>query len=304
MPGRHPATAADNAVNRRDTVRSARFQWSLYTATWLSLSDVNGSRLQPAHRCSSPKPPISASDWMSETPTAPCAPEPTIRDPWWAVVRRKAEAMNSWKDPDKVAEYTGRVGRLAARRAGEAELLEAVPDSVTTLVDLGCGDGRLMSLVLDARPELTTAIGLDNSPPMLDLARQRFERDTRVTIVEHDLDQGLRGLDEVDAVISGFAIHHLSHQRKQSLFREVVTVLRSGGVFVNLEVVQCATQELHEEFNRRIERPGGDPQDVLAEVEPQLEWMRDAGLIQVDCNWRWRGFALLVGQAPAMDSAN
>jgi tRNA (cmo5U34)-methyltransferase len=88
----------------------------------------------------------------------------------------------------------------------------------------------------------------------------------------------------------------LSHDRKRALFGEVVAVLRPGGVFANLEVVQCATPDLHEEFNRRIDKPGGDPQDILAEVEPQLEWMRAAGLVQVDCYWRWRGFALLVGE--------
>ncbi len=216
-----------------------------------------------------------------------------------------AGGMNSsWKDHEKVAEYTGRVGRLAARRAGEAELLEALPDSLTRIVDLGCGDGRLIALVLDAHPEIIRAIGLDNSPPMLELARQRFGGDGRVTIGEHDLDRPLGGLGDVDAVISGFAIHHLSHQRKRSLFGEVSAVLRAGGVFANLEVVQCATPELHEEFNRRIERPGGDPQDVLAEVEPQLQWMREAGLTQVDCYWRWRGFALLVGQAPPANLAH
>ena len=208
--------------------------------------------------------------------------------------------VSSWKDEDKVAEYTGRVGRLAARRAGEAELLEALPDEVTRIMDLGCGDGRLMDLVLDARPELTEVIGLDNSPPMLELARRRFAGEARVTITEHDLDQAVIGTHDIDAVISGFAIHHLSHRRKRSLFGEIVAALRPGGVFANLEVVQCATAELHEEFNRRIERPGGDPQDILAEVEPQLQWMRTAGLTQVDCNWRWRGFALLVGEKPAV----
>lgn len=207
---------------------------------------------------------------------------------------------SSWKDHNKVAEYTGRVGRLAARRAGETELLEALPDAVATIVDLGCGDGRLIELVLDAHPDLAEAIGLDNSPPMLELARQRFAGQARVTIAEHDLDQAVNGLHDIDAVISGFAIHHLSHERKQSLFGEIVAALRPGGVFVNLEVVQCATAELHEEFNRRIERPGGDPQDILAEVEPQLQWMRNAGLTQVDCNWRWRGFALLVGERPSI----
>ena len=69
-------------------------------------------------------------------------------------------------------------------------------------------------------------------------------------------------------------------------------------MFANLEVVQCATPKLHEEFNQRIGRPGGDPEDILAGVEEQLGWMSEAGLDQVDCNWRWRGFALLVGQAP------
>ena len=59
---------------------------------------------------------------------------------------------DSWTDEAKVREYTGRVGRLAARRAGEMELVEALPAEVERVLDLGCGDGRLISLVLDARP--------------------------------------------------------------------------------------------------------------------------------------------------------
>jgi tRNA (cmo5U34)-methyltransferase len=204
----------------------------------------------------------------------------------------------TWRDEAKVEEYVGRVGRLAARQAGELELVEALPAEVRRVLDLGCGDGRLAALVLEARPAVAEAVGLDSSPPMLDLARQRFQDDARVEVRAHDLDDTLPALGAFDVVVSGFAIHHLAHPRKRSLFGEIVGALRPGGVFANLEVVQCATPELHEEFNRRIDRPGGDPQDVLAEVEPQLEWMREAGLVQVDCSWRWRGFALLVGEAP------
>jgi tRNA (cmo5U34)-methyltransferase len=54
-------------------------------------------------------------------------------------------------------------------------------------------------------------------------------------------------------VLSGFAIHHLPDERKRSLFGEIHDLLRAGGVFVNLEVVQCATPELHEEFNMALE---------------------------------------------------
>jgi tRNA (cmo5U34)-methyltransferase len=204
----------------------------------------------------------------------------------------------TWRDEQKVHEYVGRVGRLAARAAGEDELVEALPPHVERVLDLGCGDGRLIALVIDANPEVVDAIGLDDSPPMIELARERFRGEGSVEIRRHDLREPLPDMGRFDVVVSGFAIHHLDHQRKQSLFAEVVDILEPGGVFANLEVVQCATPELHEEFNRRIERPAGDPEDVLAGVEEQLTWMRSAGLVQVDCNWRWRGFALLVGTSP------
>ncbi len=202
----------------------------------------------------------------------------------------------TWKDKEKVDEYVGRVGRLEARRAGEAELVEALPVHVNRALDLGCGDGRLSALVLDARPSTTQVIGLDDSPPMLGLAHERFAGNERVEIRRHDLRRMLPPLGHFDVVVSGFAIHHLRHEHKRSLFAEIANILKPGGVFANLEVVQCATPELHAEFNRRIGRAGGDPEDVLAGVEPQLAWMREAGLTNVDCYWRWRGFALLVGQ--------
>jgi tRNA (cmo5U34)-methyltransferase len=207
---------------------------------------------------------------------------------------------STWKDTAKVSEYVGRIGRLAARAAGETELVESLPERVERVLDLGCGDGRLAALVLDARPDVVEAVGLDNSHPMIELARERFRDDPRVVVAEHDLNEPLPVRGVFDVVVAGFAIHHLSHDRKRLLFGEVASILRPGGRFANLEVVQCATAELQEEFHRRIEKPGGDPEDVLAGVEEQLGWMRAAGLHQVDCYWRWRGFALLVGEAPSL----
>ncbi|MET0901850.1 MAG: class I SAM-dependent methyltransferase [Acidimicrobiales bacterium] len=208
------------------------------------------------------------------------------------------EATHTWHDHEKVHEYVGRVNRLAARQAGEAELVQALPEHVQRVLDLGCGDGKLAAVVLEARPEMEAAVCIDRSAPMLDLARQRFAAEPRARLLEHDLDQPLPDLGAFDAIVSGFAIHHLEDARKQALLSEAADALRPGGVFANLEVIQCATDELQQEFYRRIERPGGDPEDRLASIEPQLDWMRDAGLVHVDCQWRWRGFALLVGQAP------
>jgi tRNA (cmo5U34)-methyltransferase len=131
---------------------------------------------------------------------------------------------------------------------------------------------------------------------MLERARDRFARDKRVTVQRWDIAQSIESLGRFDVIVSGFAIHHLQNHRKQSLFAEISDQLHPEGLFANLEVVASATPELHAEFLGLIGRPDDDPEDRLVEVESQLHWMRDAGLTQVDCLWRWRGFAILVGR--------
>jgi tRNA (cmo5U34)-methyltransferase len=204
----------------------------------------------------------------------------------------------TWHSQEKVDEYLARVGGLPARIAGETALVEVLPAAPASLLDLGCGDGRLAGLVLAARPSVASVLAVDRSEPMLAAARARFAGDARVTVSPHDLADPIRALGAFDVIVSGFAIHHLEHARKQSLFGEVAAMLRPGGLFANLEVIECANELLQRRFYDAIGRPDGDPEDRLAPVEPQLAWMRDAGLRNVDCIWRWRGFALLAGEAP------
>lgn len=208
------------------------------------------------------------------------------------------EAPRSWNDADVVDGYLDRVGRLEPRLAGERAMLEVVPPRPERVLDLGCGDGRLAALVLAARPDIREAVCVDLSPSMLDRARARFAGDDRVRVEAHDLGDPIEPFGEFDLVVSGFAIHHLEDARKRTLCAEIARQLRAGGVVANLEVVQSATPERHQEFLRAIGRPADDPEDRLATIDDQLAWMTDAGLVQVECLWRWRGFALLVGAAP------
>ena len=209
-----------------------------------------------------------------------------------------------WHDPATVDEYLGRVGGLAPRLAGEAVLVEVLPAAPERVADLGCGDGRLAALVLEARPSVTELVAVDASPPMLEKARSRFAADERVRVVEHDLRDDITVLGDFDLVVTGFAIHHLDDARKRELMAEVAARLRPGGVFANLEVIRSATPELHAAFRAAIGRAEDDPEDQLVDVESQLAWMREAGLEQVDCLWRWRGFALLVGRGTGADAAS
>ena len=202
----------------------------------------------------------------------------------------------SWADEAKVGWYLDRVGQLPPRIAGEELLRSILPAQPRSLLDLGCGDGRLAALALEARPTLTRVVVLDVSAPMLELARDRFRSDQRVTVHEWDIANPIESFGRFDVMVSGFAIHHLRDESKQRLFAQVARRLHPGGLFANLEVVASATPERHAEFLAAIGRTANDPEDHLADIERQLRWMREAGLAQVDCLWRWRGFALLVGR--------
>jgi SAM-dependent methyltransferase len=211
----------------------------------------------------------------------------------------ETDPTTSWADGAIVDRYLERIERLEPRAAGDGVLRELLPPAPRRVLDLGCGDGRVTALVLEARPDVAHVVAVDLSPPMLERARARFADDDRVEVRGWDLGDDIGPLGRFDLVVSAFAIHHVDDERKRALYCEVAAALEPDGLFANLEIVQSATPELHAEFLAAIGRPADDPEDRLAEVEPQLGWLRDAGLTQVDCFWRWRGMALLCGRMPS-----
>ncbi len=206
--------------------------------------------------------------------------------------------VGGWNDAEQVAWYLERIGRLDARRSGESMLVDLLPPAPRRVLDLGCGDGRLGALVLDVRPSVEAAVAVDRSEAMLAHARERFGDDRRVDLRTWDLDDPIGPLGTFDVVVSGFAIHHLDDERKRALFAEIAAQLAPGGTFLNLEVVASRSERRHAEFLAAIGRTADDPEDRLVSVEDQVRWMSEAGLVDADCVWRWRGFALLVGDAP------
>jgi SAM-dependent methyltransferase len=212
-----------------------------------------------------------------------------------------ATGVNLWGSAQHALEYLARADAIPHRTHGEAELLDCLPARCERVLDLGSGDGRLLGLVQAARPGVT-GVALDFSPTMLERLRARFDSDPLVRIVAHDLAEPLpAALGTFDAVVSSFAIHHLTDDRKRALYEEIHARLRPGGWFCNLEHVASPTTRLHHRFLAALDvaPEDEDPSNKLLAVEPQLRWLREIGFEDVDCHWKWRELALLAGMRPA-----
>jgi SAM-dependent methyltransferase len=210
------------------------------------------------------------------------------------------DAVNLWGSAEHALGYLSRADSIPHRTEGEAELLAWLPAGAARVLDLGSGDGRLLALVRQAHPG-AEAVALDFSDAMLERLRARFGGDNRVQVLSHNLDQPLpEALGSCDAVVSSFAIHHLTHERKRAVYAEVFRLLLPGGIFCNLDHVASATRALHERFLACLDvRPEDeDPSNKLLDLQTQLAWLRAIGFADVDCHWKWRELALMAGRKP------
>jgi tRNA (cmo5U34)-methyltransferase len=78
--------------------------------------------------------------------------------------------------PERVRCYLDRADGFPHRAEGESVLLDHVPDEARRVLDLGTGDGRLLALLKQGRPEIV-GVGVDFSEVMLDAAGKSMHRD-------------------------------------------------------------------------------------------------------------------------------
>jgi trans-aconitate 2-methyltransferase len=93
-----------------------------------------------------------------------------------------------------------------------------------TVLDAGCGSGRVTELLLERLPH-GRVVALDADPDMVRATRERFANDPRVEVVHQSL-LDLDLVEPVDAVFSGATFHWvLDHDE---LFRRLAAVMRPG----------------------------------------------------------------------------
>ena len=209
-----------------------------------------------------------------------------------------AENVNLWRTAEHALGYLARADAIPHRTEGEGVLLEFLPRPLRRVLDLGSGDGRLLTLVRLARPE-AEGVAVDFSDAMLERLRERFAAEPRVAVLRHDLNDPLpASLGTFDAVVSSFAIHHVPHPRKRALYEEVWTALEPGGAFLHLEHVASPTPRLHAQFLAAIgvTPEDDDPSNKLLDVETQLGWLREIGFVDVDVVMKVFELAVIVAR--------
>jgi tRNA (cmo5U34)-methyltransferase len=213
-------------------------------------------------------------------------------------------SKEEWSSVSHVMAYLNIVDIIPHRMEGETVLLDHIPISIKRVLDLGTGNGRLLKMIRIIRPNVE-GVGIDISPAMLKAAKESFFGDPSVKVFKHDLNDPLCSseLGTFDVIVTSLAIHHLSHERKHSIYKEIYSLLNHGGVFCNLEHVDSPTKRLHEHFlnslGDSIARFARDEySDRLLSLDTQLRWLKEIGFVDVDCYWKWLELALLIGIKP------
>ena len=96
-----------------------------------------------------------------------------------------------------------------------------------TVLDAGCGSGRVTALLLERLPE-GRVVAVDAAAGMIEQARANLD-DPRVTVLQQDLTE-LDAGEPVDAVFSS-AVFHWIHDH-ETLFARLAAALRPGGRLV------------------------------------------------------------------------
>lgn len=210
-------------------------------------------------------------------------------------------------------QFTAMVGLIASGRR-----------PLRRFLDLGSGDGILSAVLLGHDPD-AQAVLVDFSGPMLEAAGARLGVAARLVFADlaaPSWQEAVAVAAPFDAVISGFAIHHLPDERKRALYGEILTLLAPGGTFAHIEHVAPEQDWVSEAFHAgmvdALHRHAlrNDPTssraeiaavyaarddrdaNILAPLDVQCGWLREVGFTEVVAPFRWYEIAVFGGRRP------
>ena len=205
-------------------------------------------------------------------------------------------------DQDWVNKDSQRTAEREAQFNATLRWLSVMANERARVLDLGCGPGTLAEKLLGAFSGMQV-ICSDGSEEMLKLARQRLASyGARVSYVQADFGAAnwtanLPG--ELDAVVSARAIHNLRTLKLIGpVYQAIYSLLKVGGVFLNVERVNFATPALRQylrDLQIKTRGHAAKMDGAAPSLAQQFSLLRRAGFADIDCFWRETNTAIVGG---------
>jgi len=182
------------------------------------------------------------------------------------------------------------------------------------ILDLGVGSGYLSYKMIEMFPN-ASLIAVDAAVLMIDHAKLRLKayegQIAFKAMTFQELPEKEKDLSGIDAVVSAFALHHLSSDEKLRLFQFVYSILKPKGWFINCDIFRsvapvfetlfrrlqyCGVRErtrsmkhqeksleqISSEYAAKEKRDG----DNLMTVTEDMGLLSEAGFQMVECIWK------------------
>jgi tRNA (cmo5U34)-methyltransferase len=169
------------------------------------------------------------------------------------------------------------------------------------VLDLGAGTGLFSWHVMQKYPQAHFVLH-DLAEQMLNVAKERFSATPgRVEFRIGDY-RTLQGEQAFDLVISSLSIHHLTDEEKQKMFGDIYNILRTPGIFINIDQIKAPSPTLKDGYWNawldNVRRNGASEERIRQSIErrttydkdalliDQLVWLRTAGFESADCIYK------------------
>ncbi len=224
----------------------------------------------------------------------------------------------AYDDAERVAIYDAKMNIMHPNRAKMAEIVCAMlpfaASEKPAILDLGTGTGFLTAYVLEAFPH-ARVVAVDGAEAMMQQAQARLRDKAqaltwRISTFQ-ELARESASLPQLDAVVSCFALHHLSADQKLELYRALFGKMCKGAWLINADIVALPDTQIEERYQylrclgiqRRTREQLGEERSLSAiaqelaqleqtdgdqplRLELDVQLLREAGFQEVDCFWK------------------
>lgn len=236
--------------------------------------------------------------------------------------------MNNWlnENKDQIDYYISSKDVILIERKKQLQLMIDIFDSYFSnksdlrFLDVGCGDGILTKMMLEHAPGNEFHL-LDGSRTMMEMAKESIKNDETVfhnDTFEHFFNN-CSNENYYDFIYSSMAIHHVEHHKKSELYSKIFTLLKHGGLFLNLDVVLPVSNKteniqfkmwvdyindflkttqrtdeigIHDNLPRIYKEKGENKPSSLTS---QLKILNEIGFKDVECYYKYSIFVLIAG---------